>query len=87
MRSVRQAFFRPSGLRSITIARNEPKKAVWRVEEILTAKDLFEEGSRMGLCVYSYGSAHGMEVVAFLGTLALCGLAMVRTWREQHRYV
>ena len=37
--------------------------------------------------VYWYGSAHGMEVIAFVATLALCGLAMFRTWREQHRYV
>ena len=37
--------------------------------------------------VYWYGSAHGFEVVAFVAVLALCGLAMFRTWREQHRYV
>ena len=37
--------------------------------------------------VYWYGGAHGMEVIAFVATLALCGLAMFRTWREQHRYV
>jgi small-conductance mechanosensitive channel len=36
---------------------------------------------------YWYRSARGMEVVAFLATLALCALAMFRTWREQHRYV
>jgi hypothetical protein len=39
-----------------------------------------------------YGSAvvavaEGMQVIAFVATLALCGLAMFRTWREQHRYV
>jgi uncharacterized membrane protein HdeD (DUF308 family) len=39
------------------------------------------------LAVYWYGGAHGMEVIAFVAILALCGLAMVRTWREQHRYV
>ena len=39
------------------------------------------------VAVYWYGGAHGMQVVAFIATLALCGLAMVRTWREQHRYV
>ncbi len=37
--------------------------------------------------LYWYGGAHGMEIVAFLATLVLCGLAMFRTWREQHRYV
>ena len=36
---------------------------------------------------YWYGGARGMEVVAFVAILALCGLAMFRTWREQHRYV
>jgi hypothetical protein len=38
------------------------------------------------VAVYWYGGAHGMQIVAFLATLALCGLAMFRTWREQHRY-
>lgn len=37
--------------------------------------------------VYWYGGAHGMEVIAFVAILALCGFAMFRTWREQHRYV
>ena len=36
--------------------------------------------------VYWYGGAQRMELIAFLATLALCGLAMFRTWREQHRY-
>ena len=36
---------------------------------------------------YWYGGARGMEVIAFVAILALCGLAMFRTWREQHRYV
>ena len=39
------------------------------------------------VAVYWYGGARGIEVIAFVATLALCGLAMVRTWREQHRYV
>jgi hypothetical protein len=38
------------------------------------------------VALYWYGGAHGMEVIAFVAILALCGLAMVRTWREQHRY-
>ncbi len=37
--------------------------------------------------VYWYGGAHGYQVIAFVAVLALCGLAMFRTWREQHRYV
>jgi hypothetical protein len=37
--------------------------------------------------VYWYGGARGMQVIAFVAILALCGLAMFRTWREQHRYV
>ena len=36
--------------------------------------------------VYWYGSARGIQVVAFVAVLALCGLALFRTWREQHRY-
>jgi len=36
---------------------------------------------------YWYGSARGMEVIAFVAILGLCGLAMFRTWREQHHYV
>jgi hypothetical protein len=38
------------------------------------------------VAVYWYGGAHGMQVIAFVAILALCGLAMFRTWREQHRY-
>ena len=37
--------------------------------------------------VISYGGAPGFDVIAFVGTLALCVFAMVRTWRDQHRYV
>jgi hypothetical protein len=36
--------------------------------------------------VYWYGGAVGFEVIAFVAVLALCGLAMWRTWREQHTY-
>lgn len=35
---------------------------------------------------YWYGGAHGFQVIAFVAVLALCGLAMFRTWREQHHY-
>jgi small-conductance mechanosensitive channel len=37
--------------------------------------------------VYWYGGAVGYEVLAFVAVLALCGVAMWRTWRDQHRYV
>ncbi len=33
-----------------------------------------------------YGGAHGLQVLAFVGVLALCGYAMWHTWREQHTY-
>ena len=34
-----------------------------------------------------YGGAHGLQVLAFIGVLGLCGFAMWRVWRDQHRYV
>ncbi len=37
--------------------------------------------------VYWYGGATGYEVIAFVAVIALCGFAMFRTWRDQHRYV
>ena len=33
-----------------------------------------------------YGGAHGLQVIAFVGVLVICGLAMFRTWRDQHSY-
>ena len=33
-----------------------------------------------------YGGAHGLQIIAFVGVLALAGLAMWRTWRDQHTY-
>jgi cytochrome c oxidase assembly factor CtaG len=33
-----------------------------------------------------YGGAHGVQILAFVGVLALCGVAMWRTWRDQHTY-
>lgn len=57
LRMVRQSFFRPSGFKPFMMVKKEPARTVWRVEEILDAKSLFEEGSRMGHCVYSYGGA------------------------------
>ena len=33
-----------------------------------------------------YGGAHGLEILAFIGVIVLCGLAMWRVWRDQHTY-
>lgn len=33
-----------------------------------------------------YGGAHGGQIIAFLAVLVLAGIAMWRTWREQHTY-
>ena len=33
-----------------------------------------------------YGGAHGINVIAFVAILALCGVAMWRVWRDQHTY-
>jgi hypothetical protein len=38
------------------------------------------------LAVNWYGGAHGLEVLAFIAVLVACGLAMWRTWRDQHSY-
>ncbi len=38
------------------------------------------------LAVNWYGGATGLQVLAFVGVLVLCGLAMWRTWRDQHHY-
>ena len=37
--------------------------------------------------VYWYGGAVGYEILAFVAVLALCGIAMWRTWRDQHTFV
>jgi small-conductance mechanosensitive channel len=36
--------------------------------------------------VYWYGGAVGYQIIAFVAVLALCGIAMWRTWRDQHTY-
>jgi small-conductance mechanosensitive channel len=33
-----------------------------------------------------YAGAHGLQILAFVGVLVLCGYAMYRTWRDQHTY-
>jgi uncharacterized membrane protein (DUF4010 family) len=39
------------------------------------------------LAVNWYGGAHGVQILAFVAVLVLCGFAMYRTWRDQHTYV
>jgi hypothetical protein len=39
------------------------------------------------IAVYSYGGAVGLQILAFIAILVLCGFAMWRTWRDQHTYV
>jgi len=39
------------------------------------------------IAVYSYGGAVGLQILAFIAVLVLCGFAMWRTWRDQHTYV
>jgi small-conductance mechanosensitive channel len=39
------------------------------------------------LAAYWYGGAHGVQLLAFVAVLLLCGLAMFRIWRDQHHYV
>jgi hypothetical protein len=36
---------------------------------------------------YWYRGAHGLQLLAFVVVLALCGVAMFRIWRDQHHYV
>jgi energy-coupling factor transporter transmembrane protein EcfT len=38
------------------------------------------------LAVNWYGGARGLQVIAFVGVLVLSGVAMWRTWRDQHHY-
>ena len=33
-----------------------------------------------------YGGAHGLQIIAFVAVLVLSGLAMWRTWKDQHTY-
>jgi 4-hydroxybenzoate polyprenyltransferase len=37
--------------------------------------------------IYWYGGAVGYEILAFVAILVLCGVAMWRTWHDQHTYV
>jgi hypothetical protein len=41
----------------------------------------------VSLGVFILRGAHGLDAVAFLVILALCGFSMWRVWRDQRRYV
>jgi uncharacterized membrane protein (DUF4010 family) len=69
---------------------------VWRErrEEIaqwpMRAKVVFYGSAGLAvadLALNWYAGAQGVELLAFLGVLALSGYAMYRTWRDQHTYV
>jgi small-conductance mechanosensitive channel len=57
-----------------------PRRATWAFygAAILAVIDL---------AAYWYGGAHGLQLIAFIVVLLLCGLAMFRIWRDQHHYV
>ena len=38
------------------------------------------------LAVQWYSGSQGLEILAFLGVLVVCALAMWRVWRDQHTY-
>jgi small-conductance mechanosensitive channel len=38
------------------------------------------------LAAYVYDRPHGLQFLAFVAVLLLCGLAMFRIWRDQHHY-
>ena len=38
------------------------------------------------LGVYFWRGAHGLDAVAFLLILGICGFSMFRVWRDQHTY-
>ena len=38
------------------------------------------------LAVDWYKGAQGLDLLAFIAVLALCGFAMWRTWKDQHTY-
>ncbi len=74
---ARGSNFAPSGFRALDIDRSKAdkdgvvlEKALWCVREILSPKDLAEEGKKMGHCVYSY--VHAIEK----GTTSIWRLTM-----------
>jgi len=68
---------------------------MWRErrEEIaqwpLRARIVFYGGAALAVAdlgVDWYGGARGLQILAFVAVLVLAGLAMWRTWRDQHTY-
>ena len=41
----------------------------------------------LDISAYTYGGAHGLQVLAFVAVLVCCGFAMFRIWRDQHHYI
>ena len=39
------------------------------------------------VAVYWYGGGRGLQLLAFIVVLGLCGFAMFRIWRDQHHYI
>ena len=39
------------------------------------------------LAVQWYGGSQGLEILAFLGVIVICAVAMWRVWRDQHTYL
>ncbi len=39
------------------------------------------------LAVQWYGGSQGLEILAFLGVIVICAIAMWRVWRDQHTYL
>jgi hypothetical protein len=39
------------------------------------------------LAVQWYSGSQGLEILAFLGVIVICAVAMWRVWRDQHTYL
>lgn len=61
MRANERRFWRPSGIPGLQLRtgpKDRPEEHIhWRIRELLTDKDLFEEGRRLRHCVGSYSSS------------------------------
>lgn len=55
LKTVAKTKFTPSGIRAFDFDKSSEKnRSIWHMREILTSKDLAEEGRAMSHCVYSY---------------------------------
>ena len=62
VRSISSKVFQASGLKALTLSMDRKEHAqdiheVWRIRELLSARQLHDEGRRMSHCVYSYESS------------------------------